>query len=238
MKIAISTEHGVVSAHFGRCPTYTLVNIENGQVVAREEIPNPGHRPGFLPAYLSDKGVNTIIAGGMGPRAQDLFAQNNITTIIGVQGSIDEVLAQFLSNELKPGQDLCNHQHEGEQNACEETTDPRPSQIPVEAKICLTAQGKEWDAQMDPRFGRAPYFLLLDPAAQQIEAVQNPYLQDPQGVGIRSAQLVVDKGVKILLTGQVGPKANQVLRAAGVQIITGVTGTIKEAVQSFIQGMK
>lgn len=238
MKIAISTESGAVSAHFGRCPTYTLVNIENGEIVAREEISNPGHRPGFLPGYLAEKGVDTIIAGGMGPRAQDLFAQNNITAIIGVQGPVDDVLAKFLAGELEPGQDLCDHQHEGEQHACGEAADPEPVAIPLEAKICLTAQSKEWDAQMDPRFGRAPYFLLLDPVNQQIEAVQNPYLQDAQGVGIRSAQLVVDKGVKVLLTGQVGPKADQVLRAAGVQIITGVTGTVREAVQGFIQGMK
>jgi len=70
VKIAIATESGYVSAHFGRCPAYTLVDIENGKVVGQQDIPNPGHSPGFLPGYLSEKGVNVIIAGGMGPRAQ------------------------------------------------------------------------------------------------------------------------------------------------------------------------
>ena len=55
MKLAISTDGGNVSAHFGRCPTYTLVDVEEGNIVAREEIPNPGHRPGFLPGYLAER---------------------------------------------------------------------------------------------------------------------------------------------------------------------------------------
>ena len=237
MKIAIATEHGVVSAHFVRCPSYTLVEIEGNHVLAREEIPNPGHRPGFLPAYLAEKGVSTIIAGGMGPRAQDLFAQNNISSVIGVQGTVDETISRFLTNELKPGEDMCDHQT-GDSHAGEGAAESPPVHIATDAKICFTAQGKDWDAEMDPRFGRAAYFLLLDPVAQQIEAVTNPYLDDPQGVGIRAAQLLVDKGVKILFTGQVGPKADQVLRAAGVQIVSGTTGTVRNVVQSFVQEMK
>ena len=82
MKVAISTDMDYVSAHFGRCASYTIVDIEEGKVINREEIPNPGHQPGFLPQYLSDRGVNVIIAGGMGPRAQDLFAQKNIETSV------------------------------------------------------------------------------------------------------------------------------------------------------------
>jgi len=89
MKIAISTDSGHVSAHFGRCPAYTLVDIEEGKIIRRTEIPNPGHQPGFLPDYLSRMGVTAIIAGGMGPRAQGLFAEKKIQTIIGVQGRVD-----------------------------------------------------------------------------------------------------------------------------------------------------
>jgi predicted Fe-Mo cluster-binding NifX family protein len=68
MRIAISTDQGYVSAHFGRCPSYTIIDIKEGQILNREEIPNPGHQPGFLPQFLSERGVNCIIAGGMGPR--------------------------------------------------------------------------------------------------------------------------------------------------------------------------
>ncbi len=85
MKIAISTDQGYVSAHFGRCISYTIVEIKEGKVLSKEEIPNPGHQPGFLPEYLFEKGVNCIIAGGMGPRAQGLFAQKNILPVITME---------------------------------------------------------------------------------------------------------------------------------------------------------
>ncbi len=237
MKIAISTENGAVSAHFGRCPAYTVVDIEEGIVKNREEIPNPGHQPGFLPGYLADKGVECIIAGGMGPRAKDLFAHKNITTLTGIQGTIDQVLDKFLKNELEAGKDLCDHHH-GPGHTCEEGPAAKPTPIPPGAKICLTAKHNTLEAEMDPHFGRAPYFLILDPEVQQIEAIRNPYAEEAQGAGIRAAQMLADKGVRILLTGQVGPKADKVLQAAGIQIISGATGTVKEAIQNLVQGVR
>lgn len=73
MRIAVATENGQVAQHFGRCPEYTLLDVESGQIRSKVVIPNPGHQPGFLPPYLAEKGVSCIIAGGMGPSAQDLF---------------------------------------------------------------------------------------------------------------------------------------------------------------------
>jgi predicted Fe-Mo cluster-binding NifX family protein len=234
MKIAIATENGRVSAHFGRCPSYTVVDIEQGAVVTRAEIPNPGHRPGFLPEFLSGKGVNAVIAGGMGPRAQALFEEKNITTFIGVQGPIEEVIGKLLENSLESGEDLCDH-GPGEAEVCGEDPPAEPAPIPAGAKICLTAAGNSWDAEIDPRFGRAPYFLMLDPVARQLEAIKNPYNQEAQGAGIRAAQLMLTKGVRIILTGRVGPKADQVLKAAGVQVITGTSGRVKDVVQKFAE---
>jgi predicted Fe-Mo cluster-binding NifX family protein len=236
MKLAISTEGGSVSAHFGRCPTYTLVDIEEGKIAAREEIPNPGHRPGFLPGYLAERGVEGIITGGMGPRAQDLFAQKNITTYIGVQGAVEDILQQFLQDKLEAGEDLCDHQH-GEGRQCEEGSHPARDEIPPGAKICLTATDSGMDSDIDPRFGRAAYFHILDPTTQQIEIVTNPFLEEAQGAGIRTAQMLADKGVRIILTGRVGPKADQVLQAAGVQVISGTEGTVREAIQNFALGV-
>ncbi len=237
MKIAISTENGSVAAHFGRCPAYTVVHIEENKVKSREEIPNPGHRPGFLPEYLADRGVGCIIAGGMGPRAQDLFAQKNIATLIGIQGTVDEVLDKFLKDELEAGTDLCNHQH-GHGPTSEESSHVMPTPIPPGAKICLTAKDNSLEAEMDPHFGRAPYFLILDPGTRQIEAIRNPYAEETQGAGIRAAQMLADKGVRIILTGQVGPNAEKVLQTAGIQLVSAATGTVKENIQSFVQGIE
>ena len=107
MKVAISTDSGYVSAHFGRCPEFTVVEIEDGKIVNRETIPNPGHHPGFLPEFFAGKGVDAVIAGGAGQRAQMLFAQKNIQLILGVSDTIDETLDLMCKGQLKGGESLC-----------------------------------------------------------------------------------------------------------------------------------
>jgi len=78
MKVAISTEGNSVSAHFGRCPFFTIAEIEEGKIVSKEVIDNPGHHPAYLPQFLREKEVNCIVAGGMGQRASGLFAEAGI----------------------------------------------------------------------------------------------------------------------------------------------------------------
>jgi predicted Fe-Mo cluster-binding NifX family protein len=241
MKVAISTEGGSVAEHFGRCPAYTILEIEEGRVVQRSEIANPGHQPGFLPRFLSERGVECVIAGGMGPRAQGLFAQQGIETIRGVQGPLDEVIAQLISGTLAPGKDLCGHRH-GEGAAHGESAGTDPGSAPPVARpgtrICITSTGKDLEAEVDPRFGRAPYFLLLDPAGQKIEVVTNPQKEAAQGAGIQAARFLTEQNVSILLTGQVGPNAERVLSAAGIQVLSGISGRIADVIRSFAKGVK
>lgn len=112
MRIAVATENNAVAAHFGRCPGYTLVDVDgDGKVLAQQYIDNPGHEPGFLPGYLARQGVSCIIAGGMGPRAQALFAAENIETVVGVTGPVSRVVEDYLAGNLKPGASLCDHPH-------------------------------------------------------------------------------------------------------------------------------
>ena len=108
-QVAISTDGDSVAAHFGRCQAYTIVEIANGAIRKRELISNPGHEPGFLPGYLAQRGVTCIVAGGMGPRAQMLFDQQGIETIVGISGSVEEALQALLRGELKSGESLCEH---------------------------------------------------------------------------------------------------------------------------------
>jgi predicted Fe-Mo cluster-binding NifX family protein len=107
MKVAVSTDGEFVSAHFGRCPHFTIAEIENGKVLSKKVIDNPGHQPGFLPEFLSEKGVSYIIAGGMGSRAQRLFSEKGIQAIMGIEGKIDDVLERFARDELESGESLC-----------------------------------------------------------------------------------------------------------------------------------
>ena len=229
MKIAIATERGFVSAHFGRCPTYTIVDVQDGRVRSRQEIPNPGHQPGFLPQYLSEKGVEVIIAGGMGPRAQGLFAEKNIQTLIGIQGPLDEVIEAFVRGDLQTGQDLCDHGHHHE-GACRhgESAGQKEPITRFDGKICLTAKGPGLEAEVDPQFGRAAYFLVVDPATMEVKPFENPFADAGHGAGIQSAQWVAGQGVSAVLTGEVGPNALKVLESAGIRVISVERSSVRE----------
>ncbi len=232
MKIAISTDQGYVSAHFGRCLSYTIVEIKEGKVLSKEEIPNPGHQPGFLPQYLSEKGVNCIIAGGMGPRAQGLFAQKNIESVIGVQGAVDEVIEKFINQELEVGDDLCGHGHGLEEHP---RFDPHAEHFPQSEgnKICITSTGKDLEAEVDPNFGRAQYFLIVDPETMDFEVVHNHNIEAAQGAGIQSAQLISNKNIGTVLTGSCGPNAQRILQSSGIRVITGANGKVKDVLAKY-----
>ncbi|MCK4851565.1 MAG: NifB/NifX family molybdenum-iron cluster-binding protein [Candidatus Omnitrophica bacterium] len=105
--MAISTEGDFVSAHFGRCPSFTIVDIEDSKVLSKEVIDNPGHHPGFLPQFLHEKGVGCIIAGGMGQNAVRLFVQQNIETVVGISGTVNEVIDKIVNGTLEGGESLC-----------------------------------------------------------------------------------------------------------------------------------
>jgi len=107
MKIAISTDNGFVSEHFGRCPEFTIIDIKNGKIITKETINNPGHSTGFIPKFLDEQGVECIICGGMGFKAEEFFKEFGIKTIIGVSGKIDDVIEQILKDTLKGGESLC-----------------------------------------------------------------------------------------------------------------------------------
>ena len=107
MKIAISTDGDAVSAHFGRCPSFTILALENGKIVERKTLDNPGHEPGFLPGFLHEQGAECIIAGGAGPRAITLFEEKGMQVILGISGAIEDVISQIESGELKGGESLC-----------------------------------------------------------------------------------------------------------------------------------
>lgn len=108
MRIAIATEDGRVSAHFGHCEKFTLVDIEGGAEKSRREIVPPPHEPGVLPRFLGEHNVSCVIAGGMGPRAQQLFASRGIEVIAGVTGSVDEVVNAYIQGTLYGGENLCS----------------------------------------------------------------------------------------------------------------------------------
>lgn len=103
-------------------------------------------------------------------------------------------------------------------------------------KICITSAGPGLDSEMDPRFGRCQYFLFIDSDTNAFEAVENPNLSASGGAGIQSAQLVSNKGVEVLITGQVGPNAFTTLQAAGIKILVGASGKVQEVLEKYQKG--
>jgi len=109
MKVAVATEGNMVAQHFGHCGVYTIAEIEDGRVITKALIDAPPHEPGVLPAFLGGKGVDCVIAGGMGGRAQGLFDEKGIIVITGASGLIDQVLEDFVNDRLMTGSNICDH---------------------------------------------------------------------------------------------------------------------------------
>jgi predicted Fe-Mo cluster-binding NifX family protein len=104
-------------------------------------------------------------------------------------------------------------------------------------KIAVTSQGKDLDSQVDPRFGRAAYILIVDSATLHFEVIDNKEnINALKGAGIQAAANIHNKGAEILLTGFCGPNAFTTLRAAGVKVANDASGTVREAVSAFLDG--
>ena len=103
-------------------------------------------------------------------------------------------------------------------------------------KICVTSEGSTLDAQVDSRFGRCQYFLIVDTDTLEFEAIQNPNIESMGGSGIQSAQLVASRQIRAVVTGNVGPNAFATLQAAGIEIFTDASGNAREAVEKYKKG--
>ncbi|MCK4728097.1 MAG: NifB/NifX family molybdenum-iron cluster-binding protein, partial [Desulfobacterales bacterium] len=101
-------------------------------------------------------------------------------------------------------------------------------------RIAVTSTGNELISDMDPRFGRAQYFLIVDPETLEYEAVENKQnLNLPQGAGIQAAKTVVDQNADVLISGNCGPKAFDVLNAANIKVVTGAKGRVMDAITQY-----
>ena len=112
MRIAIPTADGKLCLHFGHCQQFTVVDVDpdTKSVVRTEQLTPPPHEPGVLPAWLKEQGVSVVIAGGMGARAQQLFAASGIRIVTGApSASPSDLVAEFLEGTLTPGANPCDH---------------------------------------------------------------------------------------------------------------------------------
>lgn len=103
-------------------------------------------------------------------------------------------------------------------------------------KVCVSAADGSLDARIDPRFGRCAYFVIVDPDTMECHYLHNKAAVSSHGAGIQAAQTVVNESVQVVITGIVGPRAHRVLSAAGVEVVTGATGTVRESIQMYTSG--
>jgi len=103
-------------------------------------------------------------------------------------------------------------------------------------KIAVTSTGKTLDSQVDQRFGRAAYFVVVNTETMEFSVIENENVAAAGGAGISSAKTVIDAGAEAVLTGNCGPNAERTLSAAGIKLYTGATGTVAEAVELFKDG--
>lgn len=114
-KIAVASNNKNVTGHFGHCDNFILYEVENDKIIKEESVDNPGHKPGFLPNFLADKGVNVIISGSMGQGAVDIFNERNVEVITGASGDARTAAERYLKGELKSTGSICHeHQHHDE----------------------------------------------------------------------------------------------------------------------------
>jgi predicted Fe-Mo cluster-binding NifX family protein len=112
MKIAIPLAEGKLALHFGHCPTFALFEVdqEKREILNRTDLPAPPHEPGLLPPWLAERGVNLILAGGMGQRAQQLFVQQGVDVLVGAPSEAPEqIVEKWLKGELVTGENYCDH---------------------------------------------------------------------------------------------------------------------------------
>jgi len=112
MILGIATEGNSICAHFGHAPFFTIAEIKDGKISDLEKKPNPGHAPGALPKWMKEEGIELVISGGMGPRAQEHFESLGIKTLVVRPTTVEEFLASYLAGKVETGPSACHHVNE------------------------------------------------------------------------------------------------------------------------------
>ena len=117
MKIVIPVTQKNVAEHFGHCENFRIFEEVDGKIKSEQTVANPGHKPGFLPNYLADLGVNVIIGGGMGGGAVEIFNERGVEVVVGAKGDPKTAVIAYLEGRLKATGSICHeHQHSDECN--------------------------------------------------------------------------------------------------------------------------
>ena len=111
MIIAVASDKGSVSGHFGHCEAFKIFETDGKSLTNEKTVATPSHKPGLIPNFLNDQGVNVIISGGMGGAAVSIFNEHNIEVVIGQKGSSKIAAEMYIAGELESTGSVC-HDHD------------------------------------------------------------------------------------------------------------------------------
>lgn len=185
---------------------------------------------------LADLGVDVLICGAISRPMRLILETKEIEVIGHICGNIEEIIRGFVKGCLHDEQYLmpgCRIGSHGSQPATNRNgTEPEMEEHHM--RVAITSQGPDLSSQIDPRFGRARYLTVIDVETEEFLSIDNSRnLNATQGAGIQTVKAVVKEGVDVVMTGHVGPKANDALEAAGVEVMTGVSGTVSDVLKEF-----
>ena len=242
MKVALATWNGRVSPVFDVAKQVVVLDIKEGRVVARREEELPGTEPQAQADRLAVLAPQILICGAISKAMASLLAAAKIRVIPFTAGDVEKVLAAWLAGNL-PDPDLsmpgcCGRRRRQRAGGrCRGKTSIAKEGREGIMKVIVTGSGGKLTDAVDPRFGRASQFLLVDMNTGVMTAHDNAQnLNAAQGAGIQAAETVARLGAQAVITGNVGPKAFRVLAAAGIKVFLVKKGSIAEAIAQFKNG--
>ena len=119
MMIAVPSSGKSICAHFGHCDNFNLFEADGNQIVSEKSVPNPGHKPGYLPNFLADMGVTVVVAGGMGGGAVQIFQERGVAVVAGTSGDARAAVEMYLKGELASTGEVCHEHAMGDHGNCQ-----------------------------------------------------------------------------------------------------------------------
>jgi predicted Fe-Mo cluster-binding NifX family protein len=225
-----------VSPVFDVAKHLLLVDIENSAEVARWEKLIDGTDLLSRVSYVADLGVELLICGAISRPLKLVLEARGIDVVGQVCGETEQVLEAFLKGGLNDKSFLmpgCQMDIQPIATGNGHDLDDREPHM----RVAVTAQGADLSSQVDPRFGRARYLIVIDTETGKFNVLDNSRnLNAVQGAGIQTVKDVVNAGANAILTGQAGPKAREALESAQLQMFLGASGTVEEALKELQSG--
>lgn len=235
--LALTVWNGQVATVADFAERMLFVRVEDGAFTARQEVEAPGPDAAAWRARCVSEGVTTLICGAISRHLHRHLCHAGITVIDGCAGPIGTVLAAWRSGMIATCQTSRPRCHRRRAGRRSQPAAPSASTGDSTMRVAISSTGSDAEALIDPRFGRSRHFLVASTPGEALTAHANPTaVQAEHGAGIRTAEFVAGLGVRTVITGAVGPKAMQVLRAAGIRIFACDAVPARSALERLLRG--